>query len=160
MNLTAFRAGAATLTLAATLLIANVFGRTTEARGEPAAALMPASVQSVNWRIIDGDTFEDLDTGVRYRLENIDTPETGPRASCAAERQLGNQATQQARALITNAESLDVRSTGRTDRYERVIAFISIDGRDLGELMIAEGLARPWRGRREPWCDANGALIP
>ena len=37
---------------------------------------------------------------------------------------------------------------------------IEIDGRDLGQMMIAEGLARPWRGRREPWCDANGNLIP
>ena len=79
---------------------------------------------------------------------------------CAAERNLGNRATQQARSFITNARQPDVRRTGRIDRYDRVIAFIEIDGRDLGQMMIAEGLARPWRGRREPWCDANGNLIP
>src|SRR5690606_26543787 len=107
-----------------------------------------------------GDTFEDLATGERYRLENIDTPETGPRARCVAERQLGARATEQARAFITSARALEVRRTGRIDRYDRVIAFVEIDGRDLGELMIARGLARPWRGRREPWCDASGNLIP
>jgi micrococcal nuclease len=37
---------------------------------------------------------------------------------------------------------------------------VLIDGRDLGETLIAEGVARPWRGRREPWCDAGGNLIP
>ncbi len=131
------------------------------AQGEPSrpSITAPAS-QSANWRVIDGDTFEDLETGERYRLENIDTPETGGRARCAAERQLGDRATRQARALITSADILDVRRTGRIDRYDRIIAFIEVDGRDLGELLIAEGLARPWRGRREPWCDANGALLP
>jgi len=128
---------------------------TPSAQGEP----VPLT-HSANWRVIDGDTYQDMNTGERVRLENIDTPETGPRARCAAERNLGNRATQQARSFITNARQLDVRRTGRIDRYDRVIAFIEIDGRDLGQMMIAEGLARPWRGRREPWCDANGNLIP
>ena len=128
---------------------------TPSAQGEP----VPLT-HSANWRVIDGDTYQDMNTGERVRLENIDTPETGPRARCTAERNLGNRATQQARSFITNARQLDVRRTGRIDRYDRVIAFIEIDGRDLGQMMIAEGLARPWRGRREPWCDANGNLIP
>jgi endonuclease YncB( thermonuclease family) len=149
------RVGAATLSLAAALLLLGVLVNPT-ARGEPIAA----SGQAVHWRVIDGDTFEDLDTRDRYRLENIDTPETGPRASCSAERELGDRATQRARAFITTAARLEVRRTGRVDRYDRIIAFVSVDGRDLGELMIAEGLARPWRGRREPWCDAGGNLIP
>jgi micrococcal nuclease len=128
------------------------------AQGEPSPPQAPH--QSANWRVIDGDTFEDLGTGDRYRLENIDTPETGARARCTAERQLGDRATLQARALITGADTLDVRRTGRIDRYNRIIAFIEVDGRDLGELLIADGLARPWRGRREPWCDASGNLLP
>jgi micrococcal nuclease len=111
-------------------------------------------------RVIDGDTFEDTGANVTYRIENIDTPETGSRARCAAERELGNRATSAARALIANAADFEIRATGRIDRYERAIAFVLIDGRDLGETLIAEGLARPWRGRREPWCDASGHLIP
>jgi endonuclease YncB( thermonuclease family) len=118
-----------------------------------------SEIQRAHWRVIDGDTFEDLATGDRYRLENIDTPETGPRAQCRAERELGDRATARARAFIAEARRLDVRRTGRTDRYDRIVAFVRIDGRDLGEMMIAEGLARPWRGRREPWCDTRGNLI-
>jgi micrococcal nuclease len=111
-------------------------------------------------RVIDGDTFEDTQAHVTYRIANIDTPETGSRARCAAERDLGNRATRAARTLIAGADDIEIRATGRIDRWERAIAFVLIDGRDLGQTLIAEGLARPWRGRREPWCDAGGALIP
>lgn len=110
-------------------------------------------------RVIDGDTIEDRISQVTYRLVNIDTPETGVRAQCAAERNLANQATQRARSLIGAAEQVETRVTGRIDRYGRTIAYVVVDGRDLGETLIAEGLARPWRGRREPWCAADGALL-
>lgn len=111
-------------------------------------------------RVIDGDTFEDLRADVTYRIVNIDTPETGSRAACVAERELGNRATEAARRLVSQAQRLELRPTGRIDRYGRTIAFALLDGADWGETLIAAGLARPWRGRREPWCDANGALIP
>ena len=111
-------------------------------------------------RVIDGDTLEDLSDDITYRLVNIDTPETGSRARCDAERTLGDRATEAARSLVAHARQLELRPTGRIDRYGRTIAFVLIDGRDMGETLIAEGLARPWRGRREPWCDANGNLIP
>jgi len=111
-------------------------------------------------RVIDGDTLEDMREEITYRIVNIDTPETGSRARCPAERDLGNRATNAVRTLLSSAERLELRPTGRTDRYGRTIAFVVIDGRDMGETLIAEGLARPWRGRREPWCDANGNLIP
>jgi micrococcal nuclease len=128
------------------------------ARPEPNGAKAEAAAPRI--RVIDGDTMEDLNAEVTYRVVNIDTPETGPRARCAAERALGNRATEEARALVINASSVEMRPTGRVDRYGRTIAFVMIDGRDFGETLIAEGLARPWRGRREPWCDASGNLIP
>jgi endonuclease YncB( thermonuclease family) len=156
MSRKTLRAGvAALLLIIGALFLILVDPTSAEPTSAGGAAARPA-----HWRVIDGDTFEDLDTGDRYRLENIDTPETGPRARCSAERELGDRATARARAFISSAQSLDVRRTGRIDRYDRIIAFVRIDGRDLGELMIAEGLARPWRGRREPWCDAGGNLIP
>jgi micrococcal nuclease len=111
-------------------------------------------------RVIDGDTLEDMTADITYRVENIDTPETGSRARCTAERDLGNRATGAVRALVAGAERLDLRPTGRIDRYGRTIALVVIDGRDLGETLIADGLARPWRGRREPWCDGAGNLVP
>jgi endonuclease YncB( thermonuclease family) len=111
-------------------------------------------------RVVDGDTLEDMREDVTYRIVNIDTPETGSRARCNAERALGDRATALARSLISRASELELRPTGRIDRYGRTIAFVLTDGRDLGEALIAEGVARPWRGRREPWCDAAGNLIP
>ncbi len=38
------------------------------------------------------------------------------------------------------------------DRYGRTLATVSVDGQDVGEILIAEGLARPWTGHRQPWC--------
>ncbi|HET9231448.1 MAG TPA: thermonuclease family protein [Vitreimonas sp.] len=132
------------------------------ARGEPTAKSESSRTRSEapRFRIIDGDTLEDLGADITYRIVNIDTPETGPRARCQAERDLGNRATQHARTLISSAGAVELRPTGRIDRYGRAIAFVLIDGRDLGETLIADGLARPWRGRREPWCDVSGNLIP
>lgn len=111
-------------------------------------------------RVIDGDTLEDMRDDITYRIVNIDTPETGSRARCSAERELGNRATATVRTLISQTRRVDVRPTGRTDRYGRTIAFVVLDGHDMGETLIAAGLARPWRGRREPWCDNSGNLIP
>lgn len=119
-----------------------------------------ARVATDRIRVIDGDTMEDMRDEITYRVVNIDTPETGSRARCTAERELGNRATRAARTLVADARRLEFRPTGRIDRYGRSIAFVLIDGRDMGETLIAEGLARPWRGRREPWCDASGNLIP
>ena len=117
-------------------------------------------VTATSLRIIDGDTLEDTASDVTYRVVNIDTPEAGQRARCSGEHNLAARATRQVRALVARAAAIEFRPTGRIDRYGRTIAFVLIDGRDLGEMLIAEGLARPWRGRREPWCDASGNLIP
>ncbi|MEZ5959331.1 MAG: thermonuclease family protein [Hyphomonadaceae bacterium] len=130
------------------------------ASAETPRALRGSSSVAQRMRVIDGDTMEDTREDITYRLVNIDTPETGSRARCAAERDLGNRATAAARALVSEARRVEFRPTGRIDRYGRTIAFVVIDGRDMGETLMAEGLARPWRGRREPWCDASGNLIP
>ncbi|MEJ0058422.1 MAG: thermonuclease family protein [Terricaulis sp.] len=119
-----------------------------------------AQEPSVRLRVVDGDTFQDRATGERIRLENIDTPETGGRENCAAERQAGERATSEARRLIAGADRVSVRRTGREDRYGRTIGFVEVDGHDIGRLLMDAGLARPWRGRREEWCAADGSLLP
>jgi putative transposase len=40
--------------------------------------------------------------------------------------------------------------------HKRTLVVINVEGRSVGETMVAEGLARPWRGRRENWCSAGG----
>lgn len=111
-------------------------------------------------QVIDGDTIQDLRTQTTYRIVNIDTPEAGRNARCAAERRLAARATARTRALISAAHEVSTEPVGRIDTYGRTIARVLIDGRDLGEALIAEGLARPWRGRRQPWCASDGRLLP
>jgi len=125
------------------------------ALGPVARAHQPRTIHA-----IDGDTLEDPATRVTYRLANIDTPEVGRNARCSAERALGERATRRVRTLLANAERIETRSTGRIDSYGRDVAYVLVDGRDLGDALVREGLARPWRGRREPWCDSTGRLIP
>ena len=108
--------------------------------------------------VIDGDTLERRATGERIRLVNADTPEYGEQARCPAERRLAARATGLVRALLADAQGVDVSETGQTDRYGRTLAHVVVDGRDLGETLIAAGLAHPWRGRRESWCGAAGTI--
>lgn len=111
------------------------------------------------YRVIDGDTIAVRATEEHIRLANIDTPERGERAHCDAERQAAERATRAARSLFQNAQAIEPVRVGRLDRYGRTIAFVHIDGRDMGEIMIEGGYARPWRGRREAWCGAGGELL-
>lgn len=117
----------------------------------------PPHVLRVPW-IIDGDTLDDRATGVRYRLENIDAPETDKRAQCDAERYMGNRAKWEAYNIIRAAQIVQAVPTGKIDAYGRIVAHIKVDGQDLGEIMIANGLALPWNGQRESWCGKGGNL--
>ncbi|PZO54899.1 MAG: hypothetical protein DCF16_04150 [Alphaproteobacteria bacterium] len=107
---------------------------------------------------IDGDTLRDAE-GERYRVENIDAPETGPRSECPEERVLGAAATAYVAAWLQQARSVEAHPVGRRDRYGRVVARIEIDGVDLGERLITRGLAQPWRGRKATFC-AGAWLLP
>ncbi|MGE0742758.1 MAG: thermonuclease family protein [Hyphomonadaceae bacterium] len=109
-------------------------------------------------RVIDGDTIEDCATGIRYRLANIDAPETGDNAKCFHERQRGEIARNVAVGLIDAAETVQVRRTYRTDQFGRRVAFVLVDGKDLGLFLVGCGLARPWRGQRRRWCGTDGGL--
>lgn len=108
--------------------------------------------------VVDGDTIQDNATRTVYRLENIDCPETDDRAKCFRERKQGERAKFEAVRLLKGAKTITVRPTGKVDQYGRSIATIYVDGQDFGELMIARGFARPWRGVREDWCGPNGGL--
>ncbi|MBI1360468.1 MAG: hypothetical protein GC155_09340 [Alphaproteobacteria bacterium] len=109
-------------------------------------------------RVIDGDTIQEMRTGVRYRIENIDAPETGERAKCFRERQAGEVAKQTARTIFERAGRIVARPIGRDDVYGRTVARIDVDGQDFGTIMIQKGLARPWGGEKEVWCGPKGGL--
>jgi micrococcal nuclease len=109
--------------------------------------------------VIDGDTLDDTRTGIRYRLQNIDAPETGDNALCETERRLGERAKWDTIAMVRAAQKIEARPTGQIDQYGRTLAYILIDGHDLGERLIERGLAHAWRGRRELWCGPDGSLL-
>lgn len=109
--------------------------------------------------VIDGDTIRNNTTGTTYRLENIDCPETEDRARCFRERNMGERAKFEAIRLLKGASTITVHPTGKIDPYGRSVASIRVDGQDFGQLMIARGFARPWRGVREDWCGPNGGLV-
>lgn len=114
------------------------------------ALILAAGVILSNPVVIDGDTLRD--GGERYRVENLDAPELGHRARCPAEAALAEAARDAAVTLVANAHQVEALPIGRRDRYGRVVARIELDGRDLGDTLIARGLARPWRGRSSDFC--------
>jgi len=101
--------------------------------------------------VIDGDTIRH--GGIKIRLADIDTPEVFS-PQCPYEAKLGRQATERLLELINAGPITLARSGSRdTDRYGRKLRVIERNGRSLGDILVAEGLARRWEGRRRSWCD-------
>jgi micrococcal nuclease len=100
--------------------------------------------------VIDGDTIRYR--GIKIRLEGIDAPETSS-PQCASEAARGRRATQRLLELMNAGPFAVVRSGGRDeDIYGRKLRTIERAGRSLGDVLIAEGLARRWDGARRSWC--------
>jgi micrococcal nuclease len=109
-------------------------------------------------KVIDGDTVEarihvwmGQEVVTRLRLLDIDAPEFS--SGCAEERRLAGGAQTRLAQLVSGGPVLvaDVRP----DKYfGRVVGrLVLADGRDAGAALLAEGLARPYRGgARLNWC--------
>ena len=123
------------------------------------ASVLPSSV-------IDGDTVRVQ--GQTYRLVGFDTPETGRRSRCDYESDLGDRATQRLRELIGRAGSIELTplpcacrpGTHGTSQcnHGRSCGILRANGRDVGGILISEGLARSYScgpagcPRRGQWC--------
>lgn len=121
-------------------------------RDAPPESATPApGGREIRYRVVDGDTIHTYD-GTKYRLLGYDTPETY-RAQCAEELALGQQATQRLKELLSLGHA-HLTENGETDHYGRTLAWLTVDGQDVGGILISEGLARPYHGgRRGSWCD-------
>jgi micrococcal nuclease len=116
----------------------------------PSGKLDPSSVQVS--RVIDGDTLA-LAGGERVRIANIDTAEMPPRSQCEREAQLALKAKSRLSELVRAGGSVTLSRTGRDkDRYGRLLRTVRINGRDVGDQLVQEGLAQRWQGRRASWC--------
>jgi len=106
--------------------------------------------------VVDRDTF--WLNGEKIRIADINTPETHG-AGCLSERRLGQRATLRLIALL-NAGPFTLAAAARDrDRYGRSLRVVLRDGRSIGAVLVDEGLAEPWRGRRSDWC-AGGGIAP
>lgn len=99
--------------------------------------------------VVDGDTIW-LD-GQYLRLQSYDTPEPYNNI-CGGQAEVALAHRASARLLqLLNSNAFTVDNGGK-DRYGRTLATIRIAGRDVGDILIEEGLARRWPERHEFWC--------
>jgi endonuclease YncB( thermonuclease family) len=100
--------------------------------------------------LVDGDTG--WEKGVKWRLLDIDTPETSG-AECSQERQIGKQATQRLQDLMAGGYRLaDSGTKDRTSDRRELVRIILPDGRDAGQVLVREGLAQLWPNKGNTWC--------
>lgn len=100
--------------------------------------------------VVDGDTIDV--SGARVRLVGFDTPETY-RARCTYEKRLGDLATARVRELLDGVVRVELMLLPGRDRYDRLLGRLMVNGRDVGDTLISEGLARAYEGgRRQGWC--------
>jgi endonuclease YncB( thermonuclease family) len=107
----------------------------------------------------DGDSGR-LSDGTKFRLHGVDAPETGSMkqrggAKCESERILGFEA-KEAALELTRGKTVTVSERRGTDRYERTVLDLSIDGNDVADLLVAGGTHRTWdydgRQKKPDWC--------
>ncbi len=109
--------------------------------------------------VLDGDTVaaqvnlaSDVDVTVRVRLRNVDTPELS--GECDDEINMANRARDRVRALLPQGTVVELESI-KDDKYlGRIDANVILpDGRDVGDVLVRENLARPYNGeKRKSWC--------
>lgn len=85
---------------------------------------------------LDGDTVI-LSNGNRVRIVGIDAPEVGEPFSRVAKKRMKELTKDQTKLVL-----VEECPEERLDRYSRVLAWISIDGVDLGAVLLKEGLAK------------------
>jgi endonuclease YncB( thermonuclease family) len=121
---------------------------TSPTRGEARNGDGSRAVSGQQIRVIDGDTF-DLN-GERVRVAGIDAPETHP-SHCVEEARLGVAATQKLAELL-RGRPLWISGLV-TDRYDRSVRTVRVNGEDVADAMISAGLARNYDGKqRQGWC--------
>ena len=107
-------------------------------------------LQASDIRVIDGDTLDIARQSANVRLVGFNAPEVGS-PKCSNELAMGGRATDRLRALIRSAISIELTrvqcacapGTEGTSRcnFGRQCGVLKLDGRDVGKILISEGLA-------------------
>lgn len=99
---------------------------------------------------MDGDTI--WYQGTNLRLQSYDTPEPYD-GICGGQAEVTLAKRASARLLqLLNSNAFTVDTFGLDNTGERTLATIRIDGQDVGNILIEEGLARRWPDGEEFWC--------
>lgn len=86
-------------------------------------------------RVIDGDTLE-LESGEKIRYLLVDTPESTTRTECyGAEAKAFNQ------SLVHGQEVELTYDIECRDRFDRLLAWVTVGGQDVNRLLIERGYA-------------------
>lgn len=109
--------------------------------------------------VLDGDTFaahvgvaDDVKITVRVRLINVDTPELS--GECESEIEMARRARGRLEKLLPRGATVELDNI-KDDKYlGRIDAnVIMSDGRDVGNVLVREKLARVYSGgKRKSWC--------
>jgi len=82
------------------------------------------------------------------RLRGIDTPEI--RGKCNKEKELAYKARDFIRFILNKAEKIELRNISR-GKYFRIVADIYADNKNVSEMMLFNGHARPYESKID-WC--------
>ena len=111
--------------------------------------------------VYDGDTIKcDIDLGFSIILKKqsvrslgINCPEI--RTKDERERALGYEARDQLRHILEKADVIALQSHGK-GKFGRILGTLFADGKNVNEMMIDLGLARPYDGgKRSSWFSTN-----
>lgn len=111
--------------------------------------LCTLSCEPAEIRVWDGDSIRLglASDAEAVRIFNIDAPEI--EGQCSDETNLAQRSKNRLAALLAG-QRVEINRQGN-DHYGRSLAAVTVNGVDAGDLLVSEGLARTWSGRREPW---------
>lgn len=101
--------------------------------------------------VVDGDTIRM--NGDKIRLVGFNTPEIS-KPACVAEAAKGEQAKLRLLELLNSGElSFAATADQDQDRYGRLLRQVTVNGDDVADTLISEGLAEPYQGgQKRNWC--------
>lgn len=112
--------------------------------------------------VIDGDTIKVtipqvhplLGEKIPVRIAHIDTPELS--STVKSVQELAYKAKAFTEQVLQQAHCIELRHV-RRDKYFRILAEVYVDNISLGDLLVQEGLAKPYHGKTKP--DWEKALL-
>lgn len=100
--------------------------------------------------VLDGSTI--LYAGRKVRLADIDVPAID-KARCEAERLRGGDAKLRLREILNEGNVTLVAARGAgAGKTGAAPHLVLRGGQSVGQRLVSEGLARPWKGQHQSWC--------